>query len=81
MLPCQTCVAFEITGIPRFTLLMWRQKPGKWRLLSSTKSMVNRKSRKLKPRKSRNACTYFFLQKISELKREIIYLNIFKLFE
>ena len=64
------------TGIPRFTLLMWehikkhgRQKSRKSRLLSSTKgeenrielqTALNRKSRKSKPRKSRNDCNENF---------------------
>ena len=68
-IPCR----FDITGITRFTLLMWghikkprKQKPRKLRLLSSTKgeenriellTALNRKSRKSKPRKLRNAYT------------------------
>ena len=50
-LPTQwSCVFFEHTGIPRFTLLMWghkkkrgKRKRHKSRLLSSTKGEENRK--------------------------------------
>ena len=65
---------FSITGIPRFTLLMWghikksgKQNPHNSRLLNSTKGEENRielqttlnwKLLKSKPRKLRNAFTY-----------------------